>query len=41
LGERHDRACAELARCFPRWDAPPFAALAVELFGPLFGKGTA
>jgi exodeoxyribonuclease V gamma subunit len=40
-GERHDRACAELARCFPRWDAPPFAALAVELFGPLFGKGTA
>lgn len=35
-GESLDPACAELARCFSRWDAPPFADLAIDVYGPLF-----
>jgi len=40
-GESLDPACAELARCFPRWDAAPFADLAVEVYGPMFVGGDA
>jgi exodeoxyribonuclease V gamma subunit len=36
-GESDDPACAELARCFDRWDAEPFAQTARAVFASMIG----
>jgi exodeoxyribonuclease V gamma subunit len=40
-GERMDPACAELARCFARFDEHPFEELALQVYGPAYGVSPA